>query len=188
MKYNKGKLCDGIEKVNKLIEENPMPTWDQLPALELYMDQVLILLNQYLKIFAIGSEENKFITPPMINNYVKLKIMPAPIKKKYGKIHLAYLIVICSLKQTLSMSTIQKIIPIDLCENEIRKIYETFVKNQKKVLKSTNSQIKTVAQLISENSDENSQSIYELVIENAISSNLTKLLTEKLADMQENDD
>ena len=29
MKYNKEKLCDGIEKVNKLIEENPMPTWDQ---------------------------------------------------------------------------------------------------------------------------------------------------------------
>ena len=188
MRYNKEKLYDGIEKLNKLIEENPLPTWEQLPALELYMDQVIILLNQYLKIFAIGSEADKFITPPMNNNYVKLKIMPAPVKKKYGKIHLAYLIVICSLKQTLSMSTIQKIISNDLSEEKVKQIYETFAKSQKKVLKNTNSQVKAVTHLISDNSSESSQNIYELVIENAISSNLTKLLTEKLADMQDNND
>lgn len=188
MEYNKEKLNDGIEKVNKLLENNPLPTWDELPGLELYMDQVIILLNEYLRLFAIGSEADKFITPPMINNYVKLKIMPAPIKKKYNKVHLAYLIVICSLKQTLSMSTIQKIIPLNLSEDDVRSIYETFATNHKKVLKTTYEKVKAVSQYISDPEKQNSQGIYNLVIQNAIYSNLAKLLTEKLSDMQENND
>ena len=39
------------------------------------------------------------ITHSMINNYVKLGIMPAPVKKKYSREHIAYLIIICCLIQ-----------------------------------------------------------------------------------------
>lgn len=185
MKYNKEKLFDGIEKAKVLLDDNPLPSWDELPALELYMDQVIILLKQYLRLFAIGSEEDKFITPPMINNYVKLKIMPAPVKKKYGKMHLAYLIVICSLKQTLNMSTIQKIIPLNLGEDEIKEIYTAFVKNQRMALEETHKQVKAVSELINDDTCDSTEKLNDLVIQAAISSNLTKLLTEKLAQMQE---
>lgn len=183
MKYSREMLVDGIEKVDKLLNEHPIPAWEELPQLELYMDQVIILLGQYLGIYSIGNDADKFITAPMINNYVKLKIMPAPIKKKYTRIHLAYLIIICSLKQTLSMATIQKIIPIDLSDEEVIEIYKVFAKNQKKALKYTSDQIHQVACPIAEEAEHSPERINDLVIQVAISSNITKLLTEKLVDM-----
>ena len=46
----------------------------------------------------------------MINNYVKHGMMPAPVKKKYSREHVAYLIIICSLKQALPISDIKELI------------------------------------------------------------------------------
>ena len=149
MRYLKNEFESYIKKWEQLFGEYKIPSWDELPMLDLYMDQVIVLMNRYLKTFVIkGDDDAQLITPPMINNYVKLKIMPAPIKKKYSKIHLAYLIIICSLKQTLSMAIIQKIIPFDLEEHQVIEIYKDFVLNQKKVLKFTIDQVDTIARPI----------------------------------------
>lgn len=45
-----------------------LPRWTDLPDLELYMDQVVSYINQYLN--ALNLDE---ITASMINNYVKKK-------------------------------------------------------------------------------------------------------------------
>lgn len=185
MKYNRELFVDGIEKVNIHLREHPLPTWDELPEFELYMDQVIVLLGQYLKIYALDANDDKFITASMINNYVKLKIMPAPIKKKYNKIHLAYLIIICSLKQTLSMAIIQKIIPYDLEQQQVIDIYKDFVVNQKKVLKYTLEQVDSIARPIAKESQDNPGRIHDLVLQLAMFSNITKYLTEKTVEMQE---
>ena len=58
--------------------------WAELPDLALYMDQVLTILEKQLCLIACGPED-KNLTSTMINNYVKHKVIPAPIKKKYGK-------------------------------------------------------------------------------------------------------
>ena len=34
-----------------------LPEWDSLPELELYMDQVVLLLSRYLTFFSQGEEE-----------------------------------------------------------------------------------------------------------------------------------
>ena len=54
-----------------------LPDWESLPRLGLYMDQVILLLTQYLGPLSRG-EENKPITASIINNYVRLKVMPPP--------------------------------------------------------------------------------------------------------------
>ena len=81
----------------------------------------------------------------MINNYVKLKTIPAPVKKRYSKIHLAYLLIVCTLKQTLDMSTIQKIVPVGLTEDEIKRVYTSFARNQKKAFDYVSESIKSLA-------------------------------------------
>ncbi len=185
MEYNRDLFIDGIEKVNEHLNGYPLPAWEELPEFDLYMDQVIVLLGQYLRLYATDNTDDKFITASMINNYVKLKIMPAPIKKKYNKIHLAYLIIICSLKQTLSMAIIQKIIPFDLGEQEIITIYKNFVENQKKVLKFTISQVDDIARPIAHQSAKNPDRIHDLVLQLAMFSNITKHLTEKMVRLQE---
>lgn len=108
------------------MERFDLPEWDALPQLELYMDQVIILLKQYLAPLHRG-EEDKAITASIINNYVRMKVMPPPVKKKYSQVHIACLIVICALKQSLSISCIQRILPADHSEEGIRRLYDDFV-------------------------------------------------------------
>ena len=91
---------------------------------------MIVLINRYLSI-GDGGEE-KTVTASMINNYVKMKVMPPPVKKKYGREHLAYLVVICSLKDALGISAIQKLFPPDLEEDMLRDRYNSFVMNQQK--------------------------------------------------------
>ena len=63
-----------------------LPRWEDLPDIELYMDQVLTLISKYLSMFNEVSGAEKLITPSMINNYVKAKLVAAPINKKYPRI------------------------------------------------------------------------------------------------------
>lgn len=104
-----------------------LPRWDNFPDIELYMDQVVAVMEKALEIYnKDGAEESKLITPSIINNYVKLKVIPAPNKKKYNREHLAYLVMICILKQTLAISSIAKIIESNLENKTIDKLYDDF--------------------------------------------------------------
>ena len=54
-----------------------------------------------LKEININNEE-KLLTPTMLNNYVKQKVVYPPKDKRYNEKHLAYLIVVCTLKQVFT--------------------------------------------------------------------------------------
>lgn len=97
------------------IIKHKLPYWDELPEIDLYMDQVVALMGRYMS-FHKTDENTKIITNSMINNYVKLGIMPAPIKKRYSREHIAYLIIICCLKQALPISDIK-----DLIESRVKR-------------------------------------------------------------------
>lgn len=86
-----------------------LPRWDELPDIDLYLDQVLTLLDKYLGPF-LPENGGHALTASMINNYVKLRIVPAPVKKRYGRIQLAYLVVIGLLKQVLSIPDVKALL------------------------------------------------------------------------------
>ena len=95
-----------------------IPLWNELPELDLYMDQIIVLMEKYLG----STPKDKLITPSMINNYVKLGIIPSPTKKKYSKIHIAYLIIICSLKQVMPIPNIKILIDEKLKNSSIEEL------------------------------------------------------------------
>ena len=82
------------------------PRWNELPEIELYIDQVICILENNLSIFNKHSD-SPLITPSMINNYVKQHILKPPVKKKYNRSHLSYLFVICVFKRLMSLSQIR---------------------------------------------------------------------------------
>lgn len=109
------------------LASHKLPKWESFPDIELYMDQVVAVMEKALALYnKSGSEESKLITPSIINNYVKLKIIPAPHKKRYNREHLAYLVMICILKQTLAISSIVKIIETNLESKNINTLYDEF--------------------------------------------------------------
>ena len=81
------------------------PRWKEWPAIELYMDQVISLLEENVSLFYEDSAI-KPITSTMINNYVKQKIIVPSKNKKYQREHLAYLYVLFLLKPVLSLTDI----------------------------------------------------------------------------------
>lgn len=108
-----------------------LPDWDSLPQLDLYMDQVILLLRRYLTPLDSGGDERS-ITASIINNYVRMKVIPPPLKKKYSRVHLAYLVIICTLKQSLSISCIQRLLPEDRSEEAVRQFYDGFVRQYRR--------------------------------------------------------
>ena len=78
-----------------------------------------MLLRRYLTPLDSGGDERS-ITASIINNYVRMKVIPPPLKKKYSRVHLAYLVIICTLKQSLSISCIQRMLPQDQSEEAVR--------------------------------------------------------------------
>lgn len=107
------------------IVKHKLPYWDELPEIDLYMDQVIVLMEKYLS-FHKTDDDTKVITNSMINNYVKLGIMPAPIKKKYSREHIAYLIIICTLKQALPISDIKHLIQLRVKQSSIEETLNFF--------------------------------------------------------------
>ena len=103
--------------------------WDRLPELELYMDQVITFLNKQLELFTMDGE--RLLTPSMINNYVKDGVLPRPVQKKYGREHLAMLMIIYMLKPVLSLPEIDATLQgLTSGERSIKKYTPIFWKNR----------------------------------------------------------
>ncbi len=163
-----------------LLSEYSLPEWGELPGLDLYMDQVVEVVNGYISALKPFMGDGSEVTKAMINNYVKLKMMPAPEKKKYSRVHIAYIIIICILKQALNISTIQKLIPVDISETQAESIYTSFVKNQKKAYQYVAEMATGVAEPILSNESDNPDRMNDLMFQTAASANVLKGLSEKL--------
>lgn len=120
-----------------------IPRWDELPNVELYLDQIVTLINSTLSpyIFFSSSDlkdkDSFLLSKTMINNYVKHNIIDAPEKKKYSKKQIAKVFVICVLKQVYSMDNIRKLITIALKESDIVTSYNSFCEQFEKALQCT---------------------------------------------------
>ncbi|KAF1299604.1 fatty acid-binding protein DegV [Enterococcus sp. JM4C] len=106
-----------------------LPKWEELPELDLYMDQVLTLIDRYLSP-VIQPEKHTLLTSSMVNNYVKLGLIPAPEKKRYSKRHVAFLVAITLLKQVLTIPEIKEGILFQGKAVGIREAYNLFCHEQ----------------------------------------------------------
>ena len=137
-------------EVDKYLEFH-CPRWSELPELERYMDQVLSIIEKNLSLFKEKQEREEkskekedrekdnfqLLTPTMINNYVKHKILPPPQKKRYSKEHLALLHIICLAKRVLSMNEIKAVIGAFGDEYDISYKYDLFCNEIENALKIT---------------------------------------------------
>ena len=97
-------------------------------------DQSLALMPQ--------EEGEKILTPAMINNYVKLKLIPKPDKKKYGREHLAYLVAITILKQVLTISEVKQGIEYQAGINGLKEAFNLFCEEQEAAIKAVADHLK----------------------------------------------
>lgn len=174
MEISRELLQEKLQRWEQYMLQFELPRWEQLPDLELYMDQVVALVTRCMDALPVANPGDAVITPSTVNNYVRLKVMPAPVRKKYTRIHLAYLILICLLKQSLSLAEIQLILPYDLPEDQVRAVYDNFGQLIHDTSRLFIVQVKEAAQRASEEEQGN------LMLTSAVCAMLYRLLTTKL--------
>lgn len=100
------------------------PRWIELPKLSLYMDQVLLLLEDILA--PLNEYMDTSVTSTMINNYVKQRLIDRPENKKYSREHIARLIMIILLKHELSMDELTYLLERLELARSIDQVYDMF--------------------------------------------------------------
>ena len=165
-----------------------------IPKIDLYMDQVTTFMDQALTPYK-RSSAGKVLTKTMINNYTKAKVLPPPVKKKYGRMHIMLLIMIFHLKSVLSIKDIATLFqPIfalptkEDAEKQTEKIYAGFIYLQKATLTYMQASAEGIIddtlfqQEIMADYDEEMKKIM-LIFLLAIRANAEKHLAEKVLDL-----
>lgn len=98
---------------------------EDIPEIDLYMDQVLTLFNKHFPY----NEGEQALTKTMINNYAKSGVIKPAVKKKYTKEHILMIVITCLLKRDITMSEIRDLVT----DSDVEEAYSLFV-DQKKIM------------------------------------------------------
>ena len=101
------------------------PKWEDIPNIDLYLDQVLLYVNQVCA--PISPDKEKGLTASMVNNYVKHGYLTKPDKKKYQRKQIARLIAITTLKSVFSIQEIAQTLNSLQTQASSDQLYDAFV-------------------------------------------------------------
>jgi len=82
-----------------------LDSWDQLPVMPIYMDQLLQLVNQMLAPLNIPA-----VTKTMVNSYVKQHFFSRPVGRQYNRNQIVAVLVVTILKRDFPLGTISQAI------------------------------------------------------------------------------
>lgn len=123
-------------EIAKRIANYHLPRFNELIEIDLFMNQVINILDDYLSPFSLPGD-GSVLTPSMINNYVFKHFIEPPKNKKYNKIQLIYLLIIALLKQVISISEISVILEFQIKQYPYEIAYNYFCEELEKALKTT---------------------------------------------------
>lgn len=112
--------------IDRVINKSDLKTHD-IPALDLYMDQIMTLFEDNLKNNK-RYEDDKLLTKTMINNYSKAGVIKPVKGKKYTKEQIIGMLLIYNLKNTITIQEIKSVLtPIYENDDCLEDIYDRFI-------------------------------------------------------------
>ena len=187
MTYNKELITHKLIRWEHFLNNYKLPAWKELPDIGLYMDQVIALLGQYLDFIPLEDQKDKPVTPTTINNYVRLKVMPAPEKRKYYRVHIAFLVMIFTLKQGISISGLQQLLPSTADEEEVRIFYTGYIERLQRVGNFFTAQTRAAVQDILEPGVADEGAVENIIIQSVLQSGFSRIMAEKLLHLRNAD-
>ena len=181
--YDNDLIAAKLRRWETYLDRYRLPAWEEIPDIGLYMEQVVVVLKQHLDYLPPELKEEQCITAAAVNNYVRNKQMPQPVKKRYYRVHLAYLLMICSLKQGLSLSLIQRLLPADLSEEELKVVYERYAERHHLAALYFSRQVRLCAADFLHHEERNelaSDRPEDMIAASAVVGGFARLLAEKL--------
>jgi hypothetical protein len=198
-KGGKGMIIDTDDLLNSIkdsFENIKYVKSEEIPDIDLYMDQVTTFLDEKLKSSARNpKDEEKLVTKTMINNYAKTDVIPAPVRKKYSRDHLFLIIFVYYYKNFLQINDVKTLLdPIrenfldaggdfgieDVYKEVFDNLHETFVKIEADVTRDYEEAMKSF-----DNAPESEREylkIFNLISKISTDIYVKKLLVEKMID------
>lgn len=183
MPYDNAQVARKLRRWETYLNHFRLPEWEEIPDFGLYMEQLTELLKQYLDYLPPELKEAEVITAAAINNYVRTKVMPGPRKRRYYREHIAYLIIILTLKQSLPIAMIGRIMPMEQTKQEVEAAYRAYVRQHSAMAKYFTEQVRrTAAPILRGEPAEGIEAANaeELIVQSAIMGGFACLLSEKL--------
>ena len=122
------------------------PKWEDIPNIDLYLDQVLLYVNQVCA--PVSPDKEKGLTASMVNNYVKHGYLTKPDKKKYQRKQIARLIAITTLKSVFSIQEIAQTLNTLQTQASSDQLYDAFVDYMNQGIDPENPIIQTSCQTV----------------------------------------
>jgi hypothetical protein len=166
----KGEMMEKIIELKNSLQDIRPNKWEDIPDIDLYMDQVLV----YMQRQHIGLESGENLTSAMVNNYIKKGLLPRAKGKRYDRTHVAFLTAICLIKQVLSVDLTGEMLKNQLENKDIKEFYKNYCS-------SVDSAYSDVAEKIDENMSKEKMS--EMILQLAASSYAQKVACERLLEI-----
>jgi DNA-binding transcriptional MerR regulator len=185
----------GMEKISDLMEKLKLDTHltvEDIPNIDLYMDQVIQLFEKTYK-DSKRNDNEKVLTKTMINNYAKGKLFFPITNKKYSKDHLLLISLIYQLKGALSINDIKSVLDginqkvLDE-EIDLDQFYQSYLqmtkKNAERFRADVKESMKAVEEEIENLTDSDSTYLEEVLLVSSLvnMSNFYRRAAEQLVD------
>ncbi len=173
------KLIDNFKKWFDEFEKKNLPSYEELPEIELYMQQLIYYLKIESRSLETSNEDHQ-ITTSMINNYVKAKIVDQPNKKKYSKDQICQLLEIIYLKKVLTLPEIKQIFDVTYKDSS-----ETAYKNYSEIKRQATKKAVQDAKIQLNNIDyTNKNEVVEAALDLAAKANAYAVISKRLLHLQ----
>lgn len=164
-----------MEDIKKILSYEVVEK-SEIPNLDLYMDQLLIFVEENLSQLK-RHDEDKTLTKTMVNNYVKGKVISPPEKKKYNRNQIMKLIMISQLKNILQLSDLKELFDsVNSEDSELEKYYDYYKEEQKRI----STELMNSSKIDIEKKDEIIKKIITLSIEGDVKKRISEILIDKL--------
>lgn len=120
------------EQIRHSIDGFGLPQYYEIPNVGLYLEQTSQYISEYLACLGDYS-----LTGSMISNYVKKDLIDNPVKKRYYREHIAYLVFISVAKSVMTMENLRRFIALQKRTYPVEIAYEYFREELENVLRYT---------------------------------------------------
>lgn len=120
------------ENIRRSIEGFSLPQYSEIPNVGLYLEQTAQYISEYLA--CLGDYT---LTGTMISNYVKKGLIDNPVKKRYYREQIAYLVFIAVAKSVMSIENLRLFIGLQKKTYDVQVAYDYFRAELENVLHYT---------------------------------------------------
>ena len=172
-----------MEGIAREMSRAPQLQPEEIPDLEIYMDQLTTYLDKRLSFYSREAEA-PFITRSMVNNYSKARLLPPPVSKRYSRIHMMVLSLICQLKRLFTIQDLGRLLAPVSQEKQAEGLYRLFLEAQREVFAHTPEMTRELLAPRDEEGD-GLEEKSALVVQLAVRAQRDLLLAERILDTME---